>query len=476
MEFKTERLEAQQARLTVAIEIDRLENAKIAAARRLSKRNDIRGFRKGKAPYPIVLRHFGEAAIVEEALEDLGNEVYREALSQSDLLAYGPGKLEDFTLQPTPQFTFTLALQPEVELHNYREISVDFEEPIISDEDLNQQLKSLRFQNAVFEESRNGVANGDRVAIDYHVTFADDPNLGIDSDEESDESVASLPRGSDFARGEDQSLWLDPEEEPLLPGFRDALLGAELNEEREFKLTIPDEESYRRDVIRREVDCHVKIRKIENVTLPELNDNFAANLTKDEKEPLTLLQLRQRIRENMREQANEQARVAHVREVQEAILSQAAIMYPDEMLSDEIQARLEQFTLDLKQRYNLSLSDYLRIQGTSKEDLQEEFRPEAQRNLESWLLRDAIRAAEDITVTPEMISEEIERILSDLGEQADVNLRAQYEEAELRSRIANGLLQQKIDERLSAIGRGVAPKQTSNNENERNPADEEGSS
>ena len=472
MEFQTERLETQQARLTVAIANDRLESAKKAAARRLSKRNDIRGFRKGKAPYPIVLRHFGEAVIVEEALEALGNEVYREAISQSDLLAYGPGTLEDFSLQPEPQFTFTLPLQPEVDLHNYREQRLDFEEPIISDEDLAQQLKSLRFQNAVFEESRGAVATGDRVSIDYHVTFADDPDRVVESDDDNDDAEETPLRGSDFARGEEQTMWLDDEEEPLLPGFRAALLGAALDEEREFTLTVPDEARYRRDIVGRTVDCHIKIRKIDNVTLPEMNDAFAANLTKDENEPLTLLQLRQRIRENMQSQASEQARAAYIQQVQEAILTQASIRYPEAMLADETQARLEQFANDLQQRYNLKLDDYQRIQGTSDEELRAEFRPDAQRGLESWLLRDAIRAAEGITVTTEMIAEEIERIFADLGERADKSLRAQYQAAEMQTRIANGLLQRQIDERLFAIGRGQAPNLTHETEHDLSPTEE----
>ncbi len=474
MEFQTERLEAQQARLTVAIANDRLESAKKAAARRLSRRNNIRGFRKGKAPYPIVMRHLGEAAIVEEALEALGNEVYREALSQSDLLAYGPGKLEDFSLQPEPQFTFTLPLQPEVVLHNYRAQLIDYEEPIISDEDLAQQLKSLRFQNAVFEESRGAVADGDRVSIDYHVTFADGPDRVIESDDDDDNvDAAETPlRGSDFARGDDQTIWLDAEEELLLPGFRAALLGAALDEEREFTLTVPDEARYRHDVVGRTVDCRVKIRKIDNVTLPEMNDAFAANLTKDENESLTLLQLRQRIRENMQSQASEQAHAAYTQQVQEAILAQASIHYPEAMLADETQARLEQFTNELQQRYNLKLADYQRIQGTSDEEMLAEFRPDAQRGLESWLLRDAIRAAEGIAVTREMIAEEIAQIFANLGERADESLRTQYEAAEAQTRIANGLLQRLIDERLFAIGRGEAPDLTHEAEDDLSPTGE----
>lgn len=455
MEIQTERLDAQKAQLTVSIENDRLERAKIAAARRISKRNSIRGFRKGKAPYPIVLRHFGEAAIIEEAIEELGNEVYLEAITQSKLSVYGPGRLDDFSLQPSPKFTFTVDLQPEVDLNEYQNIRLDYEESSVSDEELTGQIKALRFQNAVFEDSNQAVVAGDRVTIDYHATYADEPSANSESTVKNIETNEP-PKGSDFARGDEQTFWLDPEEEPFLPGFRDELLGSEAADELSFALHIPQEERFSPDIQGRKIECHVKIRKIEKVTLPELNDHFAMNLTKDENEPLTLLQLRQRIRKNMQSQATDQARSKYIRDVQAAILLQANIMYPESMVSDEVNARLQQFTEELNQMYNLKLEDYLRIQGVDEEELKDEFRPEAQSNLENWLIRDAIRASEDLNVNTEMIDEEIDRIITDYGNSLDGKQRAQYNNQEVRNRIANGLLQKQIDERIFEIGRGLS--------------------
>ncbi|MCY3834884.1 MAG: trigger factor [Anaerolineaceae bacterium] len=456
MEVQTERLDAQQARLTVTIENERLETAKKAAARRLAKRNDIRGFRKGKAPYPIVLRHFGEAAIIDEAVDELGNEVYREALTDTDLAVYGPGRLEDFDLQPTPKFTFALDLQPEVELNDYRSITKEYEEPEVSDEDLSQQLKALQYQNAVFEESSQAIVNGNRVSLDFHGAFADEPKTSSTSAEDSEENVEPLPKGSDFARGDDQSFWLDADEEPVLPGFREALLGSQVEDEISFTLVIPQEERFRTELQERTVDFRVKVRKIENVTLPEMNDAFAMNLTKDEEEPLTLLQLRQRLRENLQNQASEQSRMNYIRSIQDEIINQATVRYPDSMIHDEVRARIQQFSVDLNQRYNLKLEDYLRIQGIQESDLAEEFRPEALRNLETWLVRDAIRSEEEITISPDQIDEEMERILAGIGDGLDGQRRESYDHPDVRNRIANGLLQQKIDERLFDIGRGLA--------------------
>lgn len=459
MEVQTERLDAQKARLTVTIENERLETAKRSAARRLAKRNDIRGFRKGKAPYPIVLRHFGEAAIIDEAVEELGNEVYQEALMDADLAVYGPGRLEDFDLLPSPKFTFLLDLQPEVKLNNYRNITQDYEEPEISDVEFSQQLKALQYQNAVFEESSQAIASGNRVSLDFHGVFADEPKTVTSvttSPDDSVENAESPSKGSDFARGEDQSFWLDDEEEPVLPGFRESLLGNQVEDEISFTLAVPEEERFRSDLQGRTVDFHVKIRKIEHVTLPELNDAFAMNLTKDEEEPLTLLQLRQRLRENLQNQANEQVRLNYVRSIQDEIINQATVLYPESMIADEVNARIQQFSLDLNQRYNLKLEEYLQIQGIQESDLVEEFRPEAQSNLESWLVRDAIRVEEGIDISAEMVEEEFERILAGLGNGVEGKRPDSIDLPDVKNRIANGLLQQKIDERLFEIGRGLA--------------------
>ena len=173
MNIQTERIDNHQARITVEVEPERWQKAKKQAARGLSRRYKIPGFRKGKAPYSVIKRYVGEAPIIEEAMETMGNEVYREALESSDVDPYTAGNLEDFQLEPQPTYVFTVPLVPEVEPGDYRSVRVEYNEPEITDEDVDNTMRRLQQQEALVEEKDGPIAEGDRVTLDIHSEFAD---------------------------------------------------------------------------------------------------------------------------------------------------------------------------------------------------------------------------------------------------------------------------------------------------------------
>ena len=136
MNVQTEKLDNHVARLTVEVESQQLEKAKKQAARKLAKRVNIPGFRRGKAPYRVLVSYVGEAPIVEEAVETLGNDVFRKALDESEIEPYTIGELEDFKLDPQPTFVFTVPMQPTVEMNDYLSVRADYEMPDVTDEDV----------------------------------------------------------------------------------------------------------------------------------------------------------------------------------------------------------------------------------------------------------------------------------------------------------------------------------------------------
>ena len=147
MNLQTERIENHRAQFTIEIETDQLEDAKRRAARKISRQVRIKGFRKGKAPYKLVVQRVGEGAVLEEALESLGDVLYKQALDESEVTPYGPGAFEDFQLEPAPTFVFSVPLQPEVDLKDYLNVRIDFEEPAVTDEDVDNALKQLRMRH-----------------------------------------------------------------------------------------------------------------------------------------------------------------------------------------------------------------------------------------------------------------------------------------------------------------------------------------
>lgn len=447
MNIQTERLDNHIARLTVEVDESIWEEAKQKAARDLAKRYRIPGFRKGKAPYSVVLRYLGEAPIMESAIERLGNDVYKDVLKQAEINPYAAGSMEDFKLEPKPTYIFTVPLQPEAELGDYRAVRLEYVEPTVTDEQVNQELRRLQQSEAVVEDSVNPVRVGDRVTVDIHSEFVDDaPESAADAEN------PPPPKGAEFVHHHDAVLNLDPQIEPVLPGFIDAMVGAVAGEEREFELTVPaDNEDYK-DIAGRKVHFHATAKKVQNVTLPELTDDLAARITQDEDEPLTLLQLRIRARQNLQEDANRKAHDEYGNRVLDKIAEQATVAFPDAMVDDRIHEMIHDFDKSLRQQ-GITLETYQKVMGVTHEQLHEEYHDSAISSLKRSLVMGELMNAEGIQVRDEDVTAEIEKTLSQFGEQA-ASFRKFLDTPQQRQNIATNILYERMMKRLAKIGKG----------------------
>ena len=140
--------EDHQIKLTVETDQESFDKAKYIAARELSKNRNIPGYRPGKAPYQLIVNHLGEAAIMDRALENYLDEIYPDVLDELDEEPYGPGKLEEVKSLEPPVFEFVIPLQPEVELGDYREIRVDYQESEVSEDDVDEMVNRIASQQA----------------------------------------------------------------------------------------------------------------------------------------------------------------------------------------------------------------------------------------------------------------------------------------------------------------------------------------
>jgi trigger factor len=451
LNIQTEKLDNHVARLTVEIEEKQWEQAKQKAARNLSKRYRIPGFRKGKAPYSVILRYVGEAPITQSAIESLGNELYKDVLKESDIDPYTSGSLEDFKLEPKPTYIFTVPLQPEVTLSDYRAIRLEIEMPEITDEQVDKAMREIRQAQALVEDSIQPVRAGNRVTLDIHSEFADEAPEREEG-EEDDENDETPAKGDNYIHRHDAVINLDPETEPILPGFIDALVGAVVDEEREFELTIPDNAEDYENVAGRKVHFAITVKKVQSVTLPELNDDFAARVTEDEDEPLTLLQLRLRVRENMQAEANQQAETAYANRVLEKIVEEATLHFPEVMVDDRIHEMIHDLDTQLKQQ-GMSLESYQKVMGVTHEQLHENYHDDAVASLERTLVLGELMTAEGVTVTDEDVRREIEQTLLQFGGQAEA-FRQYLDTPQQRRNIANNILYERIMQRLAKIGKG----------------------
>jgi trigger factor len=426
--------------MTVAVDADRLEKAKQKAAAQLSRRVNIPGFRKGKAPYRILLNYLGEAAILEDAIEILGNEIYKEALEESKLDPYGPGEIEGVELENGPVLKFIVPLQPEVELGGYRDVRVEYTAPTVDDDEVNRAMKSLQEQNAVVEESQQPVALANRVALDVHSHYV--------AEEEGEEEA-------EFLHEHDFSIILDQDGEPL-PGFNDALVGATVGEEREFTLDVPDDEEQYGEGAGGKVHFHVTVKKIESITLPAMTDDFAARVTAEEEKPLTLLELRIRVRENLQKMGEDRYKSDYADQALEAMIDAANVHYPEAMVIEETERLLMQFDQNLRQR-GLTLNDYMKIIGKTKDDLLNDYRDAAVRSLKRGLVLREIVETERITVSEQGIGEEIDRILERFEETRRDDLRTLFQQPGMRDNVRNDLMMETVLNRIVAIAKGESP-------------------
>lgn len=468
MNIQTERLENHTARLTVEVEAAQLEKAKQDAARKIARQVNIPGFRKGKAPYRVLVNYLGEGAILEEAVETLGNQVYKNVLDEAEVEPYGPGSLEDFSIEPQPTFKFVVPLQPTVDLGNYRDIRLEYEAPVIDDKAVDDRLKALLEREALIEESSKPVAAGNRVTLSMKAEYLDveDTEDEAEDSEEEAEAHEHDHEAHDHDHNEKDRVFIDndnmvfrlTEDREPAPGFTEALIGATVGERREFEITYPDDAEEYEHLAGRRVKFDVTIRKIETVTLPELNDDFAARVSppKEEgEEPPTLLQLRMNIREELEREAKEAADSAYAQQVLDKIIEQATFAYPEMLVTDEIEHLLRHLDSDLR-RSGLTLDDYMKVANKSREDLHNDYRDSAVANIKrSLAVRELIRA-EQITISDEQVTSEIDKIATQFGAQAAA-FRSIYEGGTMRDNLRNDLLYRQVMERIASIGKGEAP-------------------
>ena len=483
MNIQTERLEDQTARVTVEIDTERFDTAKQKAAQQISRKVNIPGFRKGKVPYRVLLNYVGEAAVIEDAVELLSQEVYKEVLPQTDLEPYGPGVLTDVKSdQATPTFTYVVPLQPNVDLKDYRSVRLPYDAPETDDEAVKRAMKNLQEQHAVVENSSSPAALADRVTLDLHSYILDaheeeetdaadddsdpetdaettnehEPADADDHDHDHDHAPGGDDEGTPYIHEHDSQLILDEDDEPQ-PGFNAEIVGSNVGDSKVFVLTFPDDAEKYQEMAGKTVRYYVDVKKIENLTLPELTDDFAARVTKDEEKPLSLLELRMRVRENLTTMNADNYKNEYVRKALDQIVEQAEIKFPEAMVVDQVDRFLQDFDQRLRQQ-GITLQDYMKIYQKTPDDLYNDYKESATQTVRRSLVLGDIANAEQLAVTEERIDEQIEKMVGQFDEDRRDAIRQMFTaQANMRDSVRSDLLRDEVLDRIAAIAKGEAP-------------------
>jgi trigger factor len=443
-----EHLDNHSARLTVEVPPERVEKAMQAAARRIANQVNIPGFRKGKAPYKIILQRFGPEAVLNEAVEDLGNDVYREALDESKLEPYAPGSLENIETDPTMRLIFVVPKRPEVELGSYRDIRAPYEAPEVTDEEVKKALDSLLERRAVVEAVDRAAKVGDVVKVKVFATITHPES----EDEHAEEDHAHSHTDTWMDEEIESVLTDDDEKEELMPGFSQNLVGTKAGDEREFTLSF-DKDHKEKNLAAHTFDFKVTVNEVKSRTLPALNDEFAKLASDDKFE--TLLDLRMDIRKQLQENATREAESTYGDQALDKIVEQATIKYPDEMVHEYTDEILNTLDRNLRQR-GLSIDDYKKIENKTDEQLHEDYRDTAIKRLQRSLVLGEIVNKEKLQVTDADVTEQIDKMSAQFGEQAPI-FRSMLMQGENLRGITLDLMTQKALQRVIAIARGENP-------------------
>ena len=427
MNITAERTDDCQLKLTVEVDQERVEQQLRKAARRLANRVAIPGFRKGKASYEMVVRRLGLPAVYDEALEDLGQEVYTEALKDQQVNPYGQGNLENFTMDPLV-LHFIVPLMPEVDLGDYRSVRIEPEPVNITDEDVDKTVEQLREQKAEWEPVDRPLGAGDRALA--HIKATMDGETVDDSD---------------------RNFVVNPAMQYPIPGFHEAVQGMAVGETRDFTLTYPaDWEST--ENAGKSVHFELALKEVSEKVLPELNDDFALLMGDFE----SLDDLRDRTRRDLEHQAVHAA--AH--RLEDVALSRvvegAKILFPPPMLERELDRMIDEQDGYVRREQNVGLEDYLKMIGQNMDDYRKSLSNTAATRIKRSLVLAEVARVEKLTASPEDIEAQAQVMVRAFSE-ADPEVRSFLNSEAGESVIRRDVLTQKALDRLATIAQGAAP-------------------
>ena len=413
--------------------------------RRLAGRVRIPGFRPGKAPRSVVERHLGRAALVQEALEFMLPESLDQVLREQEIRAFLDPQLEVLNLEPV-SFKATIALEPQIELGEFRSIRLTSPPVEIGPGDINRVLERLQYESAPWEPADRPAAFGDLLTLSIHGAIDGQDVI-------NHESVDYIP---------------NMDNPHPLPGFSVYLEGMTEGQDKEFTLPVPPE-SAPGGAPDKECRFRVAIIAIKEKRLPELDDEFAKGV-QDGFENIDALT------EHIRHRLTQEAETAALRELERNSLEEVkklATVHASELIYQrEMEAIREEHERTLRSQ-RLDMETYLQLTGQTEQEWQTQLRPQAQDRLTTYLIIRKLAEQENIQVEPQEIEAEIQRLMQNSDQDSAANMRLILNSPDSRESIRSNLLGIKVMARLVEIVKGDPTPETPESETAPDTSDDE---
>ena len=413
MSVKVEKLEKNMAKLTMEVPAEELEKAIQGAYLKQKNRINIPGFRRGKAPRAMIEKMYGAGIFYEDAANALIPEAYSKAVDECGETIVSRPSISIEQLEKGKPFIFTaeVALKPEVVLGDYKGLEVPKSDLEVTEEEIAGELKREQENNSrSIDVDDRAVMDGDKVTLDFEGS--------VD--------------GEAFEGGKGTDYPLTIGSGAFIPGFEEQLVGAEIGQEKEVNVTFP--ENYQaKELAGKAAVFKCTVKKIEMKELPELNDDFA----KDVSEFDTLEEYKADIKKNLEEKKADAAKRSREDAAVEKAIENASMEIPDAMLETQVDQMLDDFARRI-QAQGLSMEQYMQFTGATQDAMREQMKPQAMKRIQSRLVLEKIAEAENIQISDERLDEEIAKMAEMYKMEADKlkEMMGDYEKDQMKKDLA----------------------------------------
>lgn len=385
MSFQVEKLEKNMVKLTIESTIEEFEAAIDKAYQKNKGKMNVQGFRKGKAPRAIIEKMYGVGVFYEDAANSIIPDAYEKAAKESDLDIVSQPQIDVVQIEKGKPFIFTaeVAVKPEVTLGQYKGIEVEKTEIEVTEEEIIAEIDKVREQNArIINVTDRPAKDGDQTVIDFE-GFVD----GV---------------AFEGGKGEDYPLTLGSHS--FIDNFEEQLVGKNIGEELEVNVTFP--ENYQaKELASKPAMFKVTIKEIKEKELPELDDEFAKDVSEFE----SLDEYKADIKASITDKKQKEAQTAKEDKVVDKIIENATMEIPDAMIDTQVRQMADEFTQRL-QSQGLSVEQYFQFTGLDPKKFIESLKPQAIKRIESRLVLEEIVKAENIVASDEDFEKEIEEM------------------------------------------------------------------
>lgn len=393
MSLQVEKLEKNMAKLTIEVPAEELDKAIKTVYNKQKGHFNIPGFRKGKVPYHMIEKMYGAAVFYEEAANEIIPGAYAKAYDECELEIVSQPEINVVQIEKGKPFIFTaeVAVKPEVTLGEYKGLEVEKISTRVTQKEVDARIQEEAEKNARTVSVERPVQDGDEVVLDFE-GFVD---------------------GEAFEGGKGENYPLTIGSGSFIPGFEEQLIGVEAEKEVEVNVTFP-EEYHAENLAGKEAVFKCTVHEIKVKELPEIDDEFAAEVSEFD----TLEEYKADMKAKIKEEKIAEAKAKKEDQAVEKAIANATMEIPEAMINTQAQQILDDFARRM-QSQGLTMDQYLQFTGMTVEKLMEDAKPQAKKRIETRLVLEAIAKAENIEISDEKLDEELAKMAESYGMEVD---------------------------------------------------------